>query len=197
MCKNMKILWISNIVFPEAHRLLTGHEMRYASGGWMLGAAEALLDNYEITLTVASLSPNVKTLTRLEGDRIVYYLLPFGKGNTHINHEYEPYWKRIKEEVRPDIVHIHGTELSHGLAYVIACGNEHVVVSVQGLTSEIAKYYDYGLSKSDVYRSVTLRDVIRGTIYHDKKAFRRRGEYEKPHTLTPSTAKVLIGLIIL
>lgn len=39
----MKILWITNILFPEARVLLTGRGELKSSGGWMLGAAEALL----------------------------------------------------------------------------------------------------------------------------------------------------------
>lgn len=174
----MQVLWITNIVFPEVYKLLTGKEMSYASGGWMIGAAEALIQQPDVTLYIASLSNEVKQLVRLEGKNNIYYMLPYGKGNNRVNHEYEHYWRQIRDEIHPDVVHIHGTELSHGLAYVDACSNKHVVVSIQGLTSVIAEYYDYGLSKSDVFRSITLRDVVRGSIYHDKKLFRQRGEYE-------------------
>jgi len=174
----MNVLWITNIVFPEAQALLIGKELSYASGGWMIGAAEALAQHTDVTLYIASLSREVMQLVRLEGKRKIYYMLPYGKGNNRVNHEYEPYWRQIHDEIHPDVIHIHGTELSHGLAYVEACGNKHVVVSIQGLTSVIAKYYDYGLSKSDVLRSITLRDIVRGSIYHDKKTFRQRGGYE-------------------
>ena len=130
----MNVLWITNIVFPEAQALLIGKELSYASGGWMIGAAEALAQHTDVTLYIASLSREVKQLVRLEGKRKIYYMLPYGKGNNRVNHEYEPYWRQIHDEIHPDVIHIHGTELSHGLAYVEACGNKHVVVSIQGLT---------------------------------------------------------------
>ena len=69
----MKILWITNILFPEAEQLLNGTGELKATGGWMLGAANALLQNKEVKLTVASVSTKVHKLTKLEGHDILYY----------------------------------------------------------------------------------------------------------------------------
>ena len=174
----MKVLWITNILFPEAEQLLSGDGELKASGGWMLGAAEALLLNLDIKLTVATVSTKVKSLTKLEGSKMTYYILPMGRGNQRINPEYEPLWKQVKFEVRPDIIHIHGTEFSHGLAYMRACGSNNVVISIQGMTSAYHYYYYYGMSKSDVYRNMTLRDVLRGSIIDGQRQFKRRAKYE-------------------
>ena len=174
----MNILWITNILFPEATQLLTGGGELKASGGWMLGAANALLNKQDVKLTVASVSNKVSKLTRLEGKQTVYYILPFGKGNIKINPEYIPYWKIIQDEVKPDVVHIHGTEYSHGYAYMKACGNENVVISIQGLTSAYYYYY-YGMTKWDVYNNLTFRDLLKGSIIDGQKSFKRRGEIEK------------------
>ena len=65
----MKILWITNIVFPEAQTLLNGIGFLKASGGWMLGSADALVAETDVKLIVASVSKDVKRLTRLEGDK--------------------------------------------------------------------------------------------------------------------------------
>lgn len=174
----MKILWITNIVFPEAEQLLTGSGDLKASGGWMLGAADALLEkSNDISLMVAAVSQKVKDLTKLQGERITYYLLPYGKGNQKRNPDYEPYWRIVKQEVQPDVVHIHGTEYSHGLAYVDACGADNVVVSIQGMTSAYYYYY-YGLTKWQILRNVTLRDLLKGTIIKGQKDFKKRSEYE-------------------
>lgn len=172
----MRVLWITNILFPEAERLLSGNGELKASGGWMLGAAEALLLHSDIKLTVATVSTKVKSLTKLEGSKMTYYILPMGHGNQRINREYEPLWKQVQSEVRPDVVHIHGTEFSHGLAYMCACGSDNVVISIQGMTS--ACHYYYGMSKSDVYKNLTLRDLLRGSIIDDQHRFKKRSEYE-------------------
>ena len=141
----------------------------------MLGSAEELVKDDDIKLTVATPTPLVNDLRYLKGAKMSYYLFPLGKGNTKYNSDYESYWKVINGELRPDVVHIHGTEFTHGLAYVKACGNKNVVVSIQGLVSVIANYYLCGLKTIDILRSITLRDVLRGTLYHDRNEFRRKG----------------------
>lgn len=173
----MKILWITNILFPEAEQLLNGTGELKATGGWMLGAANALLQNKEVKLTVASVSTKVHKLTKLEGHDILYYILPMGKGNMNFNMEYCKYWQQVNNDVNPDVVHIHGTECSHGYAYMSACGCDNVVISIQGLTSAYYYYY-YGMTKKDIYRNLTFRDIIRGSILSGQKQFKQRAAYE-------------------
>lgn len=175
----MNVLWITNILFPEAEQLLTGSGELKASGGWMIGAANALLFNPEIQLIVATVSAKVKKLIKLEGDRITYYVLPMGRGNQCVNSEYEPLWKQVKSEVCPDVVHIHGTEYSQGYSYMRACGCDNVVISIQGLTSTYYYYYYYGMSKADIYRNLTLRDLLKGSVISAQKKFKKRSIYEK------------------
>ena len=175
----MRILWITNIVFPEALRLLKGEGSLKASGGWMLGAAQALAQQEEVSLVVASVSQDVKQLTNLKGDSIEYYLLPYGKGNDKYNSSYESFWREIRETVCPDIVHIHGSEFTHGLAYVRACGNENVVVSIQGLVSIYERYYYSGLTKGDIFKNFTLRSVLGRSTFNGRRSFYKRGLLEK------------------
>ena len=186
----MKILWITNILFPEVVQLLTGKGDLRSSGGWMLGAADALLQKKNCRLFVATVSSLVSSLTIIQGKEIKYYILPLGKGNTHINLDYVSYWKQVQQEVQSDIIHIHGTEFSHGHAYLKACGNNNVVVSIQGLVSAIAPYYCAGLSSKDILLNLTFKDLIRGTVLHGKQNFKRRGVYEIE---TIRMAKHIIG----
>ena len=174
----MKILWITNILFPEARMLLTGKGELNSSGGWMLGAAEALLGEGDMELSVATVCRDVKELKVLSGTRITYYVLPYGKGNKDYNPDYEPLWLQVRDEVKPDIVHIHGSEFTHGLAWVNACGADNVVVSIQGLKSAYYYYY-YGLTKEEIVRNITLRDMLKGTILRGQKSFQKSGEWEK------------------
>lgn len=173
----MKILWITNILFPEAEQLLNGACELKATGGWMLGAANALLQNKGVKLIVVSVSVKVNKLTKLEGQNMLYYILPMGKGNMNFNMEYCKYWQQVNNDVNPDVVHIHGTEYSHGFAYMKACGCDNVVISIQGLTSAYYYYY-YGMTKKDIYRNMTFRDIIRGSILSGQKQFKQRSAYE-------------------
>lgn len=174
----MKILWITNILFPEAEQQITGSGEIKASGGWMLGAANALTYSSEINLFVACVSTKVTELAQLKGERITYFIIPYGKGNLKYNSDYCSYWKQINGLVSPDIVHIHGTEYSHGLAYMKACGNDNVVISIQGLTSAYYYYYYYGMTKKDIYRNMTFRDLLRGNVLKGQKLFKQRSIHE-------------------
>ena len=51
----MKVLWITNILFPEANEKIAGISDQKSSGGWMLASADALLQEQEkeIDLVVA------------------------------------------------------------------------------------------------------------------------------------------------
>ena len=174
----MKIFWITNILFPEAEQLLISSVELKASGGWMLGAAEALQKYYNVELHIATVANIVDELKIVKGKNITYYVLPYGKGNLTYNSDYEPYWKRIQSMLQPDVVHIHGTEYTHGLAYIKACGSKNVVISLQGIKSEISKYYCAGISKCEIRRNITFRDIIKGSILSSQKKFRNSGKCE-------------------
>lgn len=175
----MKILWITNTIFPEAESKLLGKKELCGSGGWMLASAEALINHKDVELNIATVSTLVHDLQIINGEKITYYIIPYGKGNHKYNTEYETYWKLIKKSINPDIVHIHGTEYTHGLAYVNACSTKNVIVSIQGLKSGIAPYYCAGLSKKEIYGNLTFHDIIKGTIYHKQRLFYNTGELEK------------------
>ncbi len=175
----MRVLWITNMSFPEAYMLLKGEKEVVSGGGWMVGGANALIQQPKVNLTVAAVSDKVYKLTRLEGKKITYYLIPIGKGNEHVNHAYEPYWREVRDAVIPDVVHIHGTELSHGLAYIEACGAKNVCVSIQGLTSVYYRYYLAGLSRWEILMSLTPASLYKGTILGGAKRFKERGLFER------------------
>lgn len=166
------------MLFPEAETIITGKDCKNPFGGWLIGAAANMRSNFHIDLTIAAPTPLVDHLMKIDGREYHYYAIPLGKGNEKVNEEYEKYWLNITEEYQPDIVHIHGTEYSHGLSYLKACGNRNVVVSIQGLTSAYYYYYYYGLSWWQVFRNITLRDLWKGTIFKKKREFKERGRYE-------------------
>lgn len=173
----MKVLWISNVLFPEACKEL--NIKTPVIGGWMNSSALALLDtNPNIQLAVAALYPG-KEFRCLDNYKIKYYLIPDKGGDEKYNTRLEPYYLNIKNDFRPDLVHIFGSECPHSLAWVRACGNKNVVVSIQGLVSSISKYYLGGISIREVKQSVTCRDIIRrDSLFNQQKKMQKRGGYE-------------------
>jgi len=176
----MNVLWITNVLFPEAESIIKKTSIDHkSSGGWLIAMADSLVKATNIKLTVATVSHLVKELKFIEGEKIKYIVLPYGRGNYKYNSEYEVYWNSIEKRIHPDVVHIHGTEFTHGLAYVRACGYENVVVSIQGLVSEISKHYMADIGFIDFLRTLTIKDIVTGhNMLALKKMYRIRGIYE-------------------
>lgn len=177
----MRVLWITYDIFPEAKTLISQKTVLRGTGGWMLGLANSLIENKatEIEISVASVSPLVKELTILKGEHITHYVIPIGKGISKNNKEHEQALKTVYETARPDIVHIHGTESSLGLSFLNACPEAKTVVSIQGLTSICHRYFNYGIGFWHILKNCTLYTLLRrGTIFHQKRIFRIKGENE-------------------
>ena len=174
----MRVLWFSNILFPEASALLTGEGLLRSSGGWMVAAATELVKLPNLELGVAMASSRVSTLTTLRGEKIQYFVMPQQQNSSEYRRDYEPFCREISDTFAPDVVHIHGTEYSLGLAYINSCGVEKVVVSVQGLISVIADFYNYGLTKRDIFSNLTIRDFVKGNLLSNQRFMKKKGRIE-------------------
>ena len=179
----MRVLWITNIIFPAPCKELGLPSPVY--GGWMLSSLEAIRKLHpEVEFAVATVY-RAKEMKTIHIDGVTYYLLPARIDNTRYDKSLEAYWMKVNDTFRPDVVHIHGTEYAHGLAFIRACGADNVCVSIQGLVSVIARYYYAGLSFWDILKNITVRDVIRwDTIFQQKRKFEKRGELEKEYLKT-------------
>ncbi len=153
----MKILWIVNMVMPELAEHLnisTG-----SSGTWMIDISKMLSQKNDIKLAIACVYGDSFKKEELNG--ITYYMLPGnGKNMLFYTKKYEDMWKEINSEFNPDIVHLHGTEYSHGLSFLRACPDVKSVVSIQGILNRI-KEVDFGeLPKRKFIFGRTLRQNL-------------------------------------
>lgn len=174
----MNVLWITNIIFPAiAEKLNLPKEV---FGGWMYSSAKRLVSsNPSLKLAVATVHSGSQFVMH-ELDGVLYFLLPLnGANNSKYNKHLEKHWKYVCKYFNPNLVHLHGTEYAHGLAFLKACPTIPAVASIQGIVSRIARYYYAGLTTWDILNSITLRDILRGTIWANKKRFERSGEIEK------------------
>lgn len=172
----MRILWITNIPLPP---ICEEMDMPVpAVGGWMFSSLKRLKEIEGIEIAVATVYSGQELIQRtLNG--VVYYLLPLkGRNMTKYDKRLEPLWKLVRDDFRPDVVHIHGTEYPHGLAYINACGNNGICVSIQGLLSVCSRYYK--LEGAHTKFLTTIRDLIkRDGIREGQKEFKNRGVLEK------------------
>ena len=174
----MNVLWITNILFPDICDKLGINSP--VTGGWMKSSAQAILDlNHDITLAVATLYGNEFRKDIING--VVYYCLPFNIYNTEYNSSVEIEWKKVANDFNPDIVHIHGTEFPHGLAYMKGVGVDNVVVSIQGLVGAYARYSLGQIPESKLKKYWTVYDVLKGHLLHLPDQMRKQGELENEY----------------
>lgn len=176
----MRVLWITNIIFPVVSETLGLTTTVF--GGWMTSSLTALRESsQESSYAVATIYKG-DDLKVLKKDSVVYYLLPTSKNSTIYDKSLESIWQRIQKDFKPDVVHIHGTEYAHGLAYIRACGAKNVCVSIQGLVSIYSQYYYAGIHIIDIVKNITFRDIVKfDTLFQQRRKFERRGELEKEY----------------
>lgn len=172
----MRILWLINIPLPEASILMQREVSPY--GGWLINASNKLSKNEKVKLSIAFPDKKIKRFERIEGNIISYY--PFEEINKKKDIDNNTILKDIVEDIKPDIVHIYGTELPHSVAMVNVCNelNIKTVISIQGLVSIIEKHMYSGLPLFAIYGR-TLRNLIRkDNVSGLKKIFVNRGKNE-------------------
>ena len=169
----MRVLWIVNMVLPKlAEKLNIPHG---TSGTWMYDISERLSFYDDVELFIACV--HGEEFQKIKVDNITYYCLPGnGKSMMFYNKEYETLWEKIYEEVKPDIVNIHGTEYTHPLSFVRKFPNAKTVVSLQGVIKRIKDVDLIELNLFQVIRYRTLREwlhfngMIEMNLLHKKNA---------------------------
>lgn len=168
----MRILWIVNIIFPFPSQKLGQKENNF--GGWLNGLANKLKEKEDVNLAIATVYSGKKILEYNDG-KITYYLIP-GAPALKYKKELEKYWKIINDKFKPDLVHIHGTEYTHGLAFINANPQVKVITSIQGLVSRCAEVYTANIGTKEILKNITLRDILkRDNIFQQKNKFKKRG----------------------
>lgn len=180
----MKVLWITNTIFPAIAKSLG--KKTPVVGGWMYSLAEDLAQK-GINLTVATVRPDIPD-HKNNIDGINFFVLQSKKQILHYDSSLEPKWKEAVAEIKPDIVHIHGTEYAHGLSLMKACPELKFTISIQGLISVYSRYYQGGLYLNTILKNLTIRDMIRqNSIWHAQRKFQKRGRLVEKKYLTLCT----------
>lgn len=175
------VLWLCNNPTPDASAAF-GWDI-FAVGGWVVWLSKKMGQSKEYHLCLAFPSKNVKEVSKRDKEGISYYAIPNTvKNNWTYDSKYEDRFESLIDMVKPDVIHIWGTEYQHSLALVNACEKkgllDNCIVSIQGLVSIYAKYYLGNLSDNEK-QVRTLRDVIkRDTLRIQQRHFQERGKFE-------------------
>lgn len=174
----MKVLWLCNIPLPA---IAQDCNLPIPNGGgWLVGLSNDLLGSNKVELTVCFPVDGRTNLLEGKVGELSYYGFPRQTSDpTKYDVSIGPYLKEITDKVKPDLVHIWGTEFPHSLAMTKAFPYpNNTVINIQGLCSIYSTHY-YANLPYKVIRAITFRDFIRqDNIIQQRKKFEKRGQYE-------------------
>jgi len=174
----MKLLWLTNVPLPEASLLMNEDPTPF--GGWLINASRDLSEQTNCELAISFPKNGIKDIKTLQGKKINYYAFPNIYSGDVPSIEKNMHLEIILDEVKPDIVHIFGTEYAHTLAMVNVCQKKNIntIISIQGLVSICARHYMACLP-ANVQNRFTIRDFIRqDNLKQQQSKFIKRGESE-------------------
>lgn len=183
----MKVLWITNLPLAEAQEHIF-HTIQ-AKEGWLVQLSQRLSRMPDIELAVASRTNGLHQELDFEINNIHHYCFP--NNYTTDGVVMEQYWKRIYADVQPDVVHIHGTECAHSACFVKACLQAKTVVSIQGMTSVISRYFFGGIPQKELEKYTTPYNRFKGNTI--RKGYQRMVEMGDREKYILSHVKYAIG----
>lgn len=154
----MKVLWVTNIIFPEIAEHLGIQQM--ASGGWLTYFLELLGLDERVDVAVLSVYRG-KEYRNIKIKGIQYYLIPVSKseflfGTKKIN----KIVTSIVEKEDPDLIHIHGMEFPLGLQILQLFPNKKIVINVQTIAQSLYQQRNGGMNIWDNMSNLCLREVL-------------------------------------
>lgn len=174
----MKILWLINVVLPEASALM--NQESSPLGGWLINASREISNKENIELSIIFPKNDIKEYQKLNGENITYYAFKAVNDRDKNLIEHNPTLEKIINQVNPDIVHIYGTEIAHTLSMVNVCKKNQIktIISIQGLVSVISKH-TYADLPWKVIHGFTLRNImLKDSVAGLKKLYIKRGKNE-------------------
>lgn len=162
----MKILWAVNVVPADVAETL-GCKPGFF-GGWVESMARELKKYPELELTVASkIGPDVQFDQTIDGIRYV----SIGYDSKTKEETLKERCHAIIDSVKPDLVHVEGTEFLHAKAMLLA-GKERgvpVIASMQGILNGYYSYQCGELQVDDLMWSGSLTNIVSGWMLHLRK----------------------------
>lgn len=182
--KNVKILWVCNVPIPKVANAI-GMKVPNICG-WLTGFANELEKEKNIELSICFPQLGIKEMKSGEIGRIHYYafsqpqvlgFLP-AEDQINISTKMEKHINNIIALVKPDILHIFGTEYPHSLIAAKEFNNpSKTIVNIQGLTSFYWMHYTAGIPYEEIKR-FTISNIVRGNMLQQRNKLKKRGDFE-------------------
>lgn len=145
----MHVLWLVSMVLPQAALACGLKSASDVSGGWLTGQLTALQGRSDLQLTVACVGAHSPHPLCGEREGVAYRILPGTDG-----------LDALLQEVRPDLVHLWGTEYAAASLLHEAALRRHlpVLVGMQGVMRDCAAHLCDGVPAP--YRRSTPPDRL-------------------------------------
>ena len=122
----MKVLWVTNKIFPAPSKELGIPNS--VKGGWLEGLASQLKTSDQIRLAIATTYPGTGVkIFDIEG--VKYYLIP-SKAKFTYDRKLVKHWKSVCTDFQPEVIHVHGTEFALGLALMRSLPEKKYLISI-------------------------------------------------------------------
>ncbi len=175
----MKVLWIVNIPFGPLMEMarLKGDN---TSGSWLNAALHEFMGDLEVEVCVATTWKGSEIHYKVDKN-ISYCILPGGvplRYNER-SEKNRKLWEALRTRFSPDIIHVWGTEFSHGYHAMQIMSDVPSIIYMQGLIDSIARYYVSGLSLKEQICFRGLRDLLMvNPIERARQHFGKRAKTE-------------------
>ena len=158
----MKIVWLINGGTKDICDAFKNVSFPKGDIGWVTSTIEEMRKRSDISLYIL-FPQKMQTNIMMAQTENIYFWGFYQKDNCHwkTNIEVRNLFEKIDKEIKPDVVHIWGTEFAHSLDMIYAIENKNkIVVHMQGLVSALAEHYMANLPIFVQY-GYTLRDFLR------------------------------------
>ncbi len=175
----MKVLWI---MYAPLGQLSTSFGFGLAqSGTWIDGAMESLLEEEpSVQLTILT-TTKIKEIRRKTENRVEYVCLNLGRcprGKSTSPGKLEVWISEINR-IKPDLIHIWGTEFSIGYDIARRIKDIPIVYRIQGAINAISKYPNGHLSVKQMKQKLSLFDRLKANKYYkDSRFMEKQAEME-------------------
>lgn len=175
----MKILWVVNHYMDDLAKEL-GKPIPI-SGSWLVETSKKLKSFNDIELNIvcpSEFNDKEKTINNIN-----YYLLKMNSIDKYIKptKKLSNSCTNLLDEIKPDIIHIQGSEFAFGLEFLLQ-KDIPVVISIQGLISEIVKKHYTWAGLKDNKNHLSINNIIiqlPQTLKNIRNKFRAKAEIKQ------------------
>jgi len=173
MKRKRKILWFSGSEFSD--------EKIKTTGTWLIAMGNALIENEDIELYNVT-NGEVASITQKNVNNITQWIVPYRERKKYSqgSRKLVSFIKKIDNEIKPDLIHVWGTETGFGIDVIEAKLETPVLLEIQGLLFAYVRYYYGGLSNKDLFNCIGLKEIVRPKFhpYFNRRRFEKKGKHE-------------------